>query len=139
MKRLSAMLLILCMMPVFAWADIDLSSMTYEELRELQEKIAAEIVKRPEWKGVDVSPGNWRVGPDIPPGAYSVTLKDSRGSCFFAVWGYAVNDYTTNGGLVYNQLLYQDKQSIGRIELLEGQVVEISNPVVFKPAERLGF
>ena len=140
MKKLLALSLVLVSLCVSCCAEnVDLSSLSFDELRTLQQRVAEEITKRPEWKGVKVSKGYWRIGVDIPAGVYCIELQDKRDTCFIGVWGYAVNDYTTNGGLLYNGLLRSSAPSIGRVELPEGGVLEVGNPVIIKPVEGLGF
>lgn len=140
MKKLFALILCLCLLiPCASAIDLDLSSLSFDELRQLQDAINAEIVTRPEWQGVNVPKGVWKVGVDIPEGYYSIELQDCRDSCFIGVWGYATNDYKTNGGLVCSELLRKDAPILGKIELKNGYVVELGNPVIFKPAVKLGF
>ena len=135
MKRLSALILILCLFSVPAFAEgIDLSAMTFEQLIALQQQINNEIMTRPESQGITLQTGIYRVGEDIPAGVYSITLADSRDTCFVGVWGYAVDDHLTNGGMLYSGLLRPSAESIGRIELRSGCVLEIGNPVILRYA-----
>lgn len=140
MKRLLALVLVFAALSVSCCAEtIDLSAMSFIELRTLQQRIAEELVKRPEWDGVKVSKGYWRVGTDIPAGVYSIQLQDKRDTCFVGVWGFAVDDYTTNGGSLFRGLLRSDAPSIGRIELKDGNILEVGNPVILKPSEGLEY
>ena len=135
MKRFLCILLI-CLMITPALAEsIDLSALSFDELRSLQTQLNKELVSRPEWKEVTVPMGIWVVGSDIPAGAYSIISTDS--STFFAVWEKAVNDYS-GMGCIYNEVI-NNKNKIGRIVLQDGWVVEFNDPVIFAPAVSLGF
>ena len=70
MKKLVAIILMICLFIPCAFAEeIDLSSLSFAELKALQQRVEAEMVKRPEWKGVAVPIGCWRIGTDIPAGS----------------------------------------------------------------------
>ena len=64
MKKLFCLFLIVCLIPVFAAAETDLSSMSYAELVELSQQITKEIMSRPDWKQVEVPAGVWNIGTD---------------------------------------------------------------------------
>ena len=129
MKKLFAMILILVCMTAFAAAETDLSSMSYDELVELQKDLVFEIMSRPEWKQVTVPAGMWRVGDDIPAGTYSITpVKQQVG---VQVWRKQKDDYS-NDGLYYNKVLQAD-QPCGKIILKTGMLVEVSKEVIFAP------
>ena len=140
MKKLVAIILMICLFIPCAFAEeFDLSSLSFAELKTLQQRVEAEMVKRPEWKGVEVPIGCWRIGTDIPAGSYSIEIKDSKRLGNVAVWGYASQDYETNGGLIHNKMIGQKQGNIGKIELLDGWVLEVNYPVILKPAQSLDF
>ena len=131
MKKLIAIILILCLFPVIALADVDLASMSFDELRSLQIALNEEIVTRPEWKEVTVPGGTWIVGKDIPAGSYSLH-PTSEG-------GY-VRVYDAKGGMLVSQGIRDEENSIGKIDLMDGYSVEISRgSLIFSPAMILGF
>ena len=132
MKRLAALILILCLFSPALAESLDLSALTFEQLIALQQQINAEIMTRPESQGITLQKGTYRIGQDIPAGIYSITLADRRDTCFVGVWGYAVDDHITNGGMLYSGLLRPSAESIGRIELRSGCVLEIGNPVILR-------
>ena len=140
MKKLLAVALVLCLLAPFAVAEeMDLSELSFAELTALLHRIQAEMITRSEWKGVEVPIGCWRIGTDIPAGSYSIEIKDAKRIGNVAIWGYAAQDYTTNGGLIHNKLIGQKQGNIGRIELLEGWLLEVNYPVILKPAQGLDF
>ena len=129
MKKLICIVLIL-MLPVIALAD-DLSSMSYEELLTLRQQITAEIMSRPEWKEVEVPSGIWIVGKDIPVGTYSIH-PTARGA-FLRV-------YTDKNKMIANQGIRTESQAVGKIVLLEGYQVDVSDgSLIFSPPISLGF
>ena len=129
MKKLICVMMILCFLPVLSVADTDISSMSFDELVTLSRSVAAEIMSRPEWKEVEVPSGQWIVGIDIPAGVYSVSPV--RSSCSFSC-------YDQSGRLTESLLCLSDSP-IGRIELIEGWTVNLTNPVIFAPPLGLGF
>ena len=140
MKRFLALLLVLCLMPIFALADdFNLSTLSFDELKALQSQINKELVKRPEWKETTVPKGFYVIGEDIPEGKYTITLKDKKGSCYIGVWGYAVNDYTTNGGLQHSILLTSGDNTVENLILKSGWMIELSNSVIFQKPKGLDF
>lgn len=131
MRKLFAIVLILCLFPVIALADVDLSAMSFDELKALQIALNNEIVSRPEWKEVTVPGGTWIVGKDIPAGSYSLH-PTSEG-------GY-VRVYNNDGRMIIYQGIRDEENSIGKLDLLDGYAVEISRgSLIFAPAITLGF
>lgn len=57
----------------FAEERFDLSSMTYDELVTLKDKINLAIWNSQEWQEVIVPQGVWLVGKDIPEGHWSIS------------------------------------------------------------------
>ena len=132
MKKLFSVILLVCMIPVFAFAA-DLSDLSFDELIKLRDEINAEIVSRPEWKETEVPAGQWVVGEDIPAGTYSITCATHA---LVRVWKKAVNDYS-NSGLLFNQAV--KKETIGKISLEAGWIFDTSGVVIFAPPQSLGF
>lgn len=141
MKKILALVVLLAILATTAAsaAEIDLAGMTFDELRELQQKVSAEIIKRPEWKEVVVPAGEWIVGEDIPAGSYSVKIHPTESSTYVKIWGHAIDDYSAGGGLVYDFIVKQERPVFGKVNLRAGYVVDIDEPVIFAPAVSLGF
>ena len=133
MKRFLVITLALLLLLPCAVAEVDLSALSFEELRELSHQLSAEIMARPEWKETQVPAGEWVVGEDIPAGSYSITPVKS--SSLIQVWEKAIDDYSGRG-LVYNKNI---KEPIGKIQLESGWIFTSSNPVTFAPPALLGF
>lgn len=136
MKKLFALILVVCMTASFAAAETDLSSMSFSNLLALQKEIVAEIMSRPEWKEVTVPAGTWIVGQDIPAGSYCMKPA-GKGKVNITVWKKAVHDYSNNG-LIYNELISQDSP-YGKMTLQDGQIIEFGSAIIFAPPASLGF
>ena len=70
--------------------SIDLSSMSYDELLSLQNRIVKEIQTRPEYKVVKVPTGVYKVGEDIPVGKWTITATEGATTVY---WGKALDEY----------------------------------------------
>ena len=124
MKKLIAVLLALVIASPAAMAEVDLASMTFEELVQLRDAVLAEIITRPEVDSITLPAGEWNIGVDIPAGAYRMELTTK--SVLVQVWGAAYKDYTTNGGLIISE---NREIGYGKIVLREGNVLFINKPV----------
>lgn len=131
MKKLISVFLLLCLLIGCAAADsIDLSSMTFDQLVDLQKSISAEIVKRPEWKEVSVPAGNYIIGEDIPAGTYSIEGADAL----------AVIESTKPGSRMSEFYYMLDRgEVVGKVELTEGCSLRLNGAVIFRPPVSLGF
>ena len=79
MKRIAAFVSAILLLFSYALADINLSSMTLEELIALKQQIGLEILSRPEIKSVTVPIGVWKVGEDIPEGHWNISTAKGYG------------------------------------------------------------
>ena len=135
MKKLLSFLFAWIILFSVASADVDLSSLSYNELIALQRSITAEIMYRPEWKEVKVPAGQWKVGEDIPAGTYC--LKALESSVLIVIWRYEIDNYS-NDGLVFNEVIRGGEQ-YGKLTLQDGWIVVIDDPILFTPPVSLGF
>ena len=76
MKKMLAIILILCLLPIISLADVDLSSMSIDELQSLRKNICSEILSRSKWNSVTVPSGFYVVGEDIPAGHWTIRYSD---------------------------------------------------------------
>lgn len=130
MKKLICIVMIMCLFPVVSLAE-DLSSMSYEDLIALSQRIATEIMSRSEWKEVEVPPGTYEIGKDIPAGEYSIKCVDHNA---------IIEIKTANGG--WTNKLYEvlsANEVLGKAMLPEGYLISISGNVIFAPPVLLGF
>lgn len=129
MKKLAvALVLVLGLIPAFALADTDLSSMTFDELVALNSALLSEIMSRDEFKEVTVPAGDYVIGQDIPAGTYSLSLPS----------GSLASMITVNSIEKFHSLT--GSQGVGKIELKDGDDISITaGPIVFAPYIGLGF
>lgn len=139
MKKIVAFVLALLLLIPSAFAEVDLSSYSYEQLLELYRSVQQEIISRPEWKEVTVPKGVYVIGEDIPAGSYTIKSTDPGGYINIFLWGAEQKDYDTAGGLLVNEALYKSSQVLGRINLKNGNVLELSGTVIMTPVQGLGF
>ena len=96
MKKIIAMILVLVVcIGGCAFAEVDLSGMTYEELVSLKDQINLAIWNSKEWQEVVVPIGVWEVGKDIPAGHWTVKAAYSTASVQIN-WGDYLDDSGQN-------------------------------------------
>jgi len=76
MKKLFALILSMVALSAPAMADVDLSSMSYDELVALKDQINLAIWNSQEWQEVTVPQGIWEIGVDIPVGHWTIRAAD---------------------------------------------------------------
>lgn len=134
MKRFFSFVLVLLLLTPASYAvgTGDLSAMSMEELVSLRDAVNAELAARNfKVKEVTVPAGRYTVGCDIPVGVYTLS---SSGDYFSSVRTYTPNGQYDMGFQV------ADGEPVGKLELTDGQVVEILySSVIFKLYEGLGF
>lgn len=136
MKKIAALLLalLLCMGSLPAFADVDLSAYTQEELLALRDKINQELLKRGIEKEVIVPIGSYVVGVDIPAGVYTIkTIKDGA--------SLKVREAINSSRYFFSEYIsHYDNDIIGKITLVDGNIVEIGDSnLLFSPYQGLGF
>lgn len=154
MKKLILALILALALPVCALADVDLSSMTFDELVALSDQINLAIWNSQEWQEVTVPQGLWKVGEDIPEGHW--TIKPVDGVYSFVTYGnkleenekevaYGSKGYFSENIFSPNNSIYEegkDKLEID-IDAQVGYYIEIERgDVVFSPytgKPKLGF
>ena len=148
MKRFLCML-IACLMivPVVFSEGIDLSALSFDELRELQTRISIELTTRPEWKSVPVPPGFYQIGVDIPAGEWCLKCGKSKYGSVHVRYGDEPNESMTDvGSLRFHSFIYQvaDESNVDfvNITLTEGWYILIEDgTLLFTTPEKvkLGF
>lgn len=138
MKKLLSVILSVFILSSAALAEIDLESMSYDELYYLYQRVQVQLMKRNEWKEVTAPVGIWKVGEDIPAGSYSIRAS---GSMFgnVVLWRGEQNDYKS--GVILNEMFIDDENTlIGKVIMSDGNTLEISGcPVILSPVVGLGF
>ena len=134
-----ALSVILCAMLVLLTSsalatDVDLSSLSYDDLLALKLKIDTEVMSRPETKSVSVPIGVYEVGVHIPAGEYS--LAQDGGYTTITVAKAA--DFSDYGNIVGSTSV--EEVGIGRFVLEEGQYVKVEHGrMLFSTFTGLGF
>ena len=83
---------IVCLMlliPAFAFAEVDLSGMSYDDLVSLSKQVGMAIMQSDEFDSVTVPMGIWEVGVDIPEGTWIITPGKSMCT---VVYGSALDE-----------------------------------------------
>lgn len=76
MKKLVVLMLVIMLAGAVAFAEIDLSGMSFDELVALKDQINMAIWQSQDWQEVTVPQGLWVVGEDIPAGMWTVKCAD---------------------------------------------------------------
>ncbi len=128
MKKLIAIILVLCSFASISVAESIFGDFTFDQLLILHHALDQEIMSRPEWKEVTVPAGDWIVGVDIPEGKYSIRPVKN---------GY-IKIIDTKGNLFFSDAMSKD-EIVGKLELKEGYSIRLENSFIFSPAKGLDF
>lgn len=135
------LVLILALAPA-AFADVDLSGMTFDELVALRDQIDLAIWNSQEWQEVTVPQGLYKVGADIPAGKW--TIRAPSGEANTVKIGSELDDNGTDVnfrgdlrmivGENYTGYALGSACDFWTVDLRDGQYVCITNgPAVFTP------
>lgn len=132
--------LVLSLAPA-AFADVDLSGMTFDELVALRDQIDLAIWNSQEWQEVEVPQGVWLVGEDIPVGKW--TIKALPAADTYIKTGPELKNGGTDVDFKTRQVIkdsgyrdYDAKSDVTSytIDLKAGTYVQIEyGPAVFTP------
>lgn len=118
MKKLTALTLVLLLTASTAFAAPDLSGYSLSELLDLRSLINDELRDRGAVITFHAPVGVYTVGVDFPAGTYTIACGGKYG-CMIRV---------TNPGErlpVFSETAYADGQPIGKVEVTNGQKVEV--------------
>lgn len=123
MKKILCAVLTMMMFFSFAFAEIDLKSMSTEDLQALYTKVVMELLSRTD-TSVELTQGIWVVGRDIPSGRYNlkadnviVSVYKSEDSAIDEVYSEMRSYYTLSSLIGSNE--------VGNLTLREGEAVSI--------------
>lgn len=123
MKKILCAVLTMMMFFSFAFAEIDLKSMSTEDLQALYTKVVMELLSRTD-TSVTLTQGVWVVGRDIPSGRYNlkadnviVSVYKSEDSAIDEVYSEMRSYYTLSSLIGSNE--------VGNLTLREGEAVSI--------------
>lgn len=137
-----AVVMLICLAFITSYAEgIDLSALSFDELKALEQQIIKEMISRPEYKEVTVPLGTYKVGEDIPAGKWTISGFDDSGIVY---WGKGVDEYGVE--IPYNLMIadfthWNEGDSIDW-DLVEGTYIVVTiSPVKFSPyvPKSLGF
>ena len=145
MKKLLSLVLVLCLQPASALADLpDLSAFSFGDLVALRERLNIAIWNCQEWQEVTVPEGTWIVGVDIPAGHWTIRTQKARAYFFVSVFDRA--DETGKGpqkakihwqqdicGREYPYSYSDDVPFETDILLKEGWYFKTNGTVIFSP------
>lgn len=118
--------ILLFSLSISAFAEVDLSSMSVDELNELRMQIENEIVK----KGGDlqIGSGTYIGGEDIAPGTYELKVIGDTLTTYmlYPAEGNFVADYITD-------------EAYTRITINDGDKLELIDPCFLRKAAKIGF
>ena len=126
MKRFfCSILAILLMVPFFAGAEIDVKSLSTEEMLALRVSIVEELMSRGEMKSAKVPAGEYIVGEDIPVGSYSITTDQ-------ILVTVVIGDYD-------DMYVISSDSPIGKLTLKAGDKIQFTGNVVMTKFAGLSF
>lgn len=86
MKRFVSFALAALLLLSVAFAEIDLSSLSFDQLAALRDQIMVEMMSRDEWQEVTVPAGTYQIGKHIPAGHW--IIKPIEGAyCYITIGG----------------------------------------------------
>lgn len=120
------------------FAETDLSSLSFEELLALQDKVYAELMNRPEWTEVTVPAGVYEIGMDIPEGMWTITAeKHAWVSIFIGQELDPTMTYITDEHYVWLTLTGKESEyanesttDTASLNLPKGYFISIDGPVI---------
>lgn len=127
MKKIFALVLVLVIsLSLPAFGEIDLQTMTDEELTSLNQQIQTELFNRhAAGEGVQVPPGYYLVGEDIPAGRYQVIVSEDELVVTFEVIHDLKYDY---GNTYWLGSLYGG--TTANITLKEGYALRVNSKTI---------
>ena len=130
-RLLSMVLAMLLIFPATAFAELNFADYSVEDLISLKTEIHSEIIRRTSDDNTTRVPmGRYTVGVDIPAGAYKLICASDRGM---------VSLFTADGNVITYYTMYY-LEEVGRIDLQDGQIVEIQwGAIVFSTYRGIGF
>ena len=85
MKKAVAVLIALMMLAGAAYAEIDISGLSFNELLKLRDRCQVAMMETDEWQEVDVPQGTYKIGTDIPAGKWSIKISPDAWSMWCGI------------------------------------------------------
>lgn len=90
MKKTVMFVLVLVLISSAAFATVDLSGLTFEELLVLQKQVQLAMMETDVWQEVTVPAGLYEIGVDIPAGHWTISNKGQ--SMVMVSWGDGLDE-----------------------------------------------
>ena len=124
MKKILTVILLLVLTCSVAYAEINLSSMTTEELIALQTSITKELMDRGAMKSANVPAGEYIIGKDIPAGDYSISTTQIVASIVYGD---------------FNMYVVTPDAGVGKVTLKDGESFQCSSSITLTKYAGLNF
>ena len=124
-KFLGFLFAVLLLLPIFASAEVDVKSLSTEELLALRVSIVDELMARGEMKSANVPAGEYVVGDDIPAGSYSITTDQ-------LLVTIVIGDYD-------GMYVVSPDSPVGKLTLKAGDKIQIKVKIVLTKYAGLSF
>ena len=128
MKKIICIVSLICLLITStAFAEVDISGLSFEELVALQTKVNQALWDSDGWNQVTVPEGVYKIGEDIPAGRW--TLKRAKNDYTYMRVGKRFTE-----GKVSGYTFTSEVEEETNLILEEGSYIEIlHNPLVFTP------
>ena len=124
MKKIVSVVLLLVLTCCVAYAEVNLSTMTTEELITLRTSIVKELMDRGALKSANVPAGEYVIGKDIPAGDYSITTTQILVNVIYGD---------------FNMYMVTPDNSVGKITLKDGESFQFSSSITLTKYAGLSF
>lgn len=123
---ISILLLLFCHFSALG-EEIDLSTMTTDELINLQIKIQDELYTRDRFMNCFLNPGEYVIGEDIASGDYLIHCVDLQryGACRICTYDKETGKYVIHTASLDVDDLYRAKMNIGEVLYIRDGIVEL--------------
>lgn len=122
-KFVASVLTLLLLLSTVALAEIDISSLSFDELLALNTQVQLALFKEKSMiDGVEVPAGTYVVGEDIPSGSYKVECTGGA----YSMAMLTVNEKNGGLGTMHTLSPLTGSAVIGKLVLTEGQTIEIT-------------
>lgn len=124
MKKLVAIIAVLVLLCGVAYAAVELSSMSTDELIKLKTSIEKELIDRGAVKSANIPAGEYVVGTDIPAGSYSISTTQILATIVYGD---------------YNMYVVTPEEGVGKVTLKDGDSFQCSSTITLTKYAGLSF
>lgn len=144
MRKIIALFMVICMLfaipTVVSAEELDLSTLTDEEICELSSRIQQEFVERNIQKSAEIPAGTYTVGEEIPAGSYDLTISmGESGSVYIGCMNEDGTEESSKLWKVYTEEDTAEKEQVLHIDLAENEALQVDMPVIMKISKGVVF